>query len=190
MKKKILVCAFIVVCFSIVAYGTLAYFTYEDTATNIITMGNIKIELHELTVTDEGTVPVKSDEEMCVVPGLEVSRTIQVKNVGSNDAWIRIEVQKVIELAKGVEENADVSLIELDINTEFWTLNDGYFYYNEKLEPSQTTRPLFTTIKFSESMSDIYQESTAIVTVYVQATQTANNGNTVFEATGWPAKTK
>ena len=42
MKKKLFVCAFIVICLSIVAYGTAAYFSYEDTATNVITAGDVK----------------------------------------------------------------------------------------------------------------------------------------------------
>ena len=188
MKKKILVCALIAICLSIAAYGTVSFFTHEDTATNVVTMGNIKIEVKELTVTNDKAVPVNSDDEIGIVPGIEVSRIVLVENVGNNDAWIRIQVQTAIELAGGVEGESDLSLIELDINTEFWTLKDGYFYYNEKLEPSQTTKPLFTTVKFSETMGDLYQESTATIAVYVQATQTANNGNTVFEAAGWPVK--
>ena len=43
MKKKVLVIALIVVCLSILAYSTTAYFTYKDTATNLITMGKLRI---------------------------------------------------------------------------------------------------------------------------------------------------
>ena len=40
MKRKIFAIALIAVCFAIAAYGTLAYFTYEDTATNVIITGS------------------------------------------------------------------------------------------------------------------------------------------------------
>jgi hypothetical protein len=35
-------------------------------------------------------------------------------------------------------------------------------------------------------MGNIYQQSKAIIKVFAQATQTANNGETVFTAAGWP----
>ena len=55
MKKKLFVCAFIVICLSIVAYGTAAYFSYEDTATNVITAGDVKIDLEEWAVSEDGS---------------------------------------------------------------------------------------------------------------------------------------
>ena len=58
--------------------------------------------------------------------------------------------------------------------------------YIEALEKSETTAPLFDEIVFSPTMGNDYQNSTAAVTIYVQAVQTANNGNTVWEAAGWP----
>ena len=58
MKKKMFVCAIIAICASIVAYGTTAYFTHHDTATNVITAGNIKIDLQEWAITDGGGAPL------------------------------------------------------------------------------------------------------------------------------------
>ena len=78
-------------------------------------------------------------------------------------------------------------LIGFDIDTEHWTLKDGYYYYTEALEPEQTTYPLFTKIQFSAQMDNIYQKSTANVDIKVHAVQVAHNGETVFEASGWPA---
>lgn len=54
MKKKCLTCAFIAIFLSIVAYGTTAYFSHKDTATNVITAGDVKIELQEWTIPDGG----------------------------------------------------------------------------------------------------------------------------------------
>ena len=39
---------------------------------------------------------------------------------------------------------------------------------------------------FDKTMSNMYQESKAVIKVNAQATQVANNGSTVFEAAGWP----
>ena len=188
MKKKILVIAFIAVCLSIVAYSTTAFFSVDDTATNVITMGNIKIELEELAIPDDGGDPVPFGDVIDVLPGTNVSKIVQVKNTGNNSAWIRISIDKAIELAEGVNGEVDVALVSLNVNTENWTELDGYYYYNTALNAGETTEPLFTTVSFASNMGNIYQQSKAIIKVFAQATQTANNGETVFNAAGWPAE--
>lgn len=186
MRKRILVCAFIAVCLSIVAYSTTAYFTYEDTSTNVITMGNIKIELQELAIPEDGGDPVPFEDAIDVLPGKNVSKIVQVKNIGVQASWIRISVAKSILLAEGVSGDVDPSLVTYDLNTEYWIEQNGYFYYKEVLEPGETTKPLFTKVMFSSDMSNMYQYSKAIIKVNAQATQVIHNGSTVFEANGWP----
>ena len=186
MKKKIAVCAFIAVCLSIIAYSTTAYFTYEDTATNVITMGNIKIELQEWSIPNGGGEPIPFEDVIDVQPGMEISKIVQIKNIGGQDAWVRICVDKAITLADGVEGEVDLSLISYDLNTECWIEQNGYYYYNTILKSGETTKPLFTKVTFSTDMSNLYQYSKAVIGVNAQATQVIHNGETVFEATGWP----
>ena len=189
MKKKILAGALIMICLSMIAYGTTAYFTYEDTATNVITFGNIMIELQEWAISSETGEKVPFENSVLdVLPGREVSKIVQVANVGAEPAWIRISVDKSIVLAEGVTGEVDLSLVDYDLNTEYWTEQDGYFYYNSALEAGETTQPLFTKVIFAKNMSNQYQYSKAILKIDAQATQVANNGATVFEAAGWPAK--
>lgn len=186
MKKKIFVCAFIAVCLSIVAYSTTAYFTYEDTATNVITMGNVQIELQELSIPDSGGEPIPFKDAIDVLPGTDVSKIVQVKNTGAQSAWIRIAISKTILLAEGVTGDADLSLVTCDLNTEHWLEKDGYFYYKNALESGGITEPLFTKVIFASDMSNMYQQSKALIHINAQATQVANNGTTVMEAAGWP----
>ena len=186
MKKKIFICALLVICLSLIAYSTTAYFTYEDTATNVITMGNIKIELQELAIPDSGGEPIPFKDAIDILPGTDVSKIVQVKNVGAHPAWIRVSVAKSILLADGVNGEVDLSLITYDLNTQYWTEQDGYFYYKDILNPGETTKPLFTKVMFAPNMNNMYQQSKAIIKINAQATQVANNGSTVFEATGWP----
>lgn len=185
MKKKIFVMALIIMALSIVAYGTLAYFSYEDTATNVIVAGNVKIALREWSETDEGE-RISAEGPIDILPGVHISKIIEVENTGKNAAWIRISVLKAIELAEGKEGAVDVNLVGLNLNTEYWTELDGYYYYNVALQPGETTQPLFTEVQFAANMSNLYQQSKAILTIQAQAVQTANNGTTVFEAAGWP----
>lgn len=63
---------------------------------------------------------------------------------------------------------------------------DGYYYYKEALKPGEVTAPIFTAVTFKPEMGNEYQNATATVDVSAQAVQTANNGDTVMDAKGWP----
>ena len=167
-------------------YGTLAYFTAQGTARNVITTGDIKIALEERMLTPDGEKTVPFEDQLGVMPGSDVSKIVTVTNTGGQPAWVRVSLDKAIELAQGVEGEADLSLVTCDLNTESWTEKDGYYYYNAALEPGQTTEPLFTAVHFAETMSNMYQESRAILQVNAFATQTAHNGTTALDAAGWP----
>lgn len=188
MKKKLITIAVAVLCVAMLGYSTIAYFTHEDTATNVITSGNIQIALQETAINEEGETILfqESQERFDVMPGEEVSKIVQVENTGSNDAYVRIKIEKTIDLAEGVGGTADISLIAMDIDTENWTEKDGHYYYNRPLLPGEKTEPLFKNVIFDPNMSNMYQNSTAVIKVDAQATQVKNNGTTVFEAGGWP----
>lgn len=187
MKKKLLVCAIIALCLSIIAYGTTAYFTYEGKATNIISTSGVEVTIEELSLNDNGEL-FPFVNVMGVMPSAEVSKIVLINNSGEQPVWVRVSVDKAINLAKGVVESPDLSLISLDINTTDWTEADGYYYYNNKLDPGETTAPLFTKVTFSNEMGNMYQNSECVIDIIAQATQTAHNGETVFEADGWPKK--
>ena len=186
MKRKLLAVALAVSCLSLAAYGTVAYFTAEDTATNVIIAGNVRIELQETAVSEDGGDPVPFEDLIGVMPGAEVSKIVEVKNTGDKTAYIRIQLEKKLALAEGATGETDPSLIGLNIDTESWTEKDGYYYYNEPLAAGQTTKPLFTAVAFSKNMSDLYQNSKATISVKASAVQTDNNGDSALEAAGWP----
>jgi predicted ribosomally synthesized peptide with SipW-like signal peptide len=179
MKRKLLAGALIAVCLSIAAYGTVAYFTAEDTAANTITAGNIEIDLLDSAQPEDG---------ITIMPGTESAKTVKVENTGDHPAYIRILLDKSIVLADGVEGETDSRLIDMDINIKDWTEKDGYYYYNKPLAAGETTEPLFTKISFSKDMNNLYQNSKAVIIAYASAVQSENNGANVMEATGWPAE--
>lgn len=189
MKKwKIVALCTVLACLSIVASGTLAYFTAQETAHNVITSGGVDIQLHEFSERgNEELVPWQDVDG--VMPGAEISKIVTVENTGASDAWVRIKVDKTIKLASGDKGNPEV--MELDIKKAFWTEQDGYYYYNDPLAPGETTPPLFTTVTFDPKMGNQYQGSTAHIDVKADAVQFANNADgetdTVLDATGWPA---
>lgn len=186
LKQKLLTLSAVIIVVALSAYGSVAYFTAEDTARNVITAGKLKIELQEKMLTSDGEKTVPFEDRLGVMPGSEVSKIVEVKNTGGQDAWVRVSVNKAIELAEGVEDEVDLSLISFDLNTDYWTEKDGFYYYTAKLAPGHTTEPLFTAVTFAKTMSNQYQNSKAILTVNTYATQTVHNGNTALEAAGWP----
>ena len=185
LRSKLFALAVVTICASIIAYNSYAYFTSVDTATNVITAGSIDIDLLEWA--DEGkTVPFPVDGINNVLPGMEVTKIAEVKNVGSGEAWIRVKIDKSIELAEGVDETADPENIIIDVNDTDWTLGeDGYYYYNSQLQPGETTVPLFTTVHFPTSMKPFYNNCKAVIVVTAYATQVFNNGDYADEAQGW-----
>ncbi len=186
MKKKLFVCSVIAICLAIAAFGTTAYFSYEDNAKNVITAGDVKIDLLEWSVNEVGGEKIPYNNTVKVMPSMEISKIVEIKNIGSQSAWIRVSVDKIIEFAEGINGEPDLSLLSLDFNMENWQEKDGYFYYLKELKSGETTEPLFTTVQFSKEMKNKYQNSKAIIDIKAQATQWVNNGDTVFDAAGWP----
>lgn len=181
MKRKLLILSVLAICIATLAAGTLAYFTSEGKAHNVITTGGVKIAVQEWADEDKQT-PFEDLEG--IMPGMTVTKIAEIKNTGASDAWVRVKVEKSIKL-KG-EDTPDTGLVELALNTADWTEKDGYYYYKEALKPGEVTAPIFTAVTFKPEMGNEYQNATATVGVSAQAVQNANNGDTVMDAKGWP----
>lgn len=114
MKKKILAIALVVAMLAIaVIGGTLAYFTDEQDATNVFTVGNVDITLYESKLHREGWFSngatdgqVQTDDAIIadaagyqtwladqeLMPGVAINKMPYVKNTGASDAYVRIRV--------------------------------------------------------------------------------------------------
>ena len=181
MKRKLLILSVLAICLAMLAAGTLAYFTAEDTAHNVITSGGVEIAVQEWA--DEAkTAPF--EDLTGVMPNTTVTKIAEIKNTGASDAWVRVKVEKNIKLQG--EGTPDTSLVELTRSASHWTEKDGYYYYTKVLKPGEVTAPIFTAVTFKPDMGNEYQNATATVDVTAQAVQTANNGDTVMDAKGWP----
>ena len=183
MKKRMLTAALALCCLAVLATGTLAYFTAEETAQNVITMGSLKMELVEL---DEKGEPWEDVEN--IVPGMEVTKEAFVKNTGTVDFYTRVKITKTFVPAQGEEKpELNTKLVRLDINEKYWEPgNDGFYYYKKPVAPGEETKPLFTTVTFSTEMGNEYQNVQVIIDLEAQAVQSRNNGDSATKATGWP----
>lgn len=180
MKRKLFFISILAICVSSLATGTLAYFTAEDRAHNVITTGSVSIALHEWK--DMEQTPYEAPG--AILPGAVVDKIAVVENTGPAEAWVRVQVSTAILDANGNE--MDSSLIALDLNTTDWTNQDGYLYYNRPLGPGEYTAPIFTTVTFSTAMGNRYQAASATVDVSAQAVQTAHNSSSSPADRNWP----
>lgn len=182
MKRKLLILSVLAICVAILAVGSLAYFTSEGKAHNVITSGGVGIAVQEWADAEKKT---PFEDLTGIMPGMTVTKIAEIKNTGASDAWVRVKVEKNIKLQG--EGTPDTALVELNLNLTDWTQGkDGYLYYNKVLKPGEVTEPLFTAVTFNVTMGNEYQNATATVDVAAHAVQTANNGDTVMDAKGWP----
>lgn len=97
MKKKKIVtlCLVIALVATMVAGGTLAYFTDSDEATNVFAIGKVDIELSE-EVGTSGNAKVKVTETGAtytgVTPGDKLQKEVKIANTGSNAAYVQVAV--------------------------------------------------------------------------------------------------
>lgn len=181
MKRKILLMAAIILCLSISAYGTLAFFTADGTTHNVITSGGVDIK-----IVEKGENGVDFMQNQTVMPGKTITKIVTVKNEGKTDAWVRVKLTPKIEFSKAYQKGhpndiADLALMKLNLaqnddGTGKWTLqNDGYYYYSEPLVAGQTTEALLQSVAFDAAMPNAYQNATAQVIITAEAVQSANN---------------
>lgn len=191
MKKRIVALAVSAICLATVASSTLAYFTDEQHVHNILTSGGISIQVVE-TMQGEGDAMVEFPKEGLrgIMPGTVVSKTVQIQNTGANEAWIRVKVDSSIidadgkNLALNLQDGTEV--ITYDVLDGWQPGTDGYFYYEKPVPVQMLTTPLFETVRFAPKMGNEYQNCTANIVISAQAVQTANNGASVMDASGWP----
>lgn len=192
MKKKILLLAMLVLCVAILATGTLAYFTDEDTAHNVITSGGVDIVIEEWQEVGDELLPYP-DEPIVIMPGAVVSKIAQVRNLDAQ-SWIRARLEIVVYDAQGevmaLSDEALAAVISLEFNRVNWQepyVEDGWYYYNAAVGTGESTEPIFTAVNFvGENMGNEFQNCTVNIQVIAQAVQTANNGTFALEAEGWP----
>lgn len=184
-KKRIGLIAAIICCIAVLAGGTLAYFVAEETSYNVITTGVLSMDLVEETADGEPWPAWPEDGISGVMPGQIVDKVAYVVNDGGVDFYTRIAIEKIITAAEGVTEELNFDNITLDINEEYWTEQDGFYYYYAAVKPDEQTEPLFTKVTFEPSLGNEYQDAYIEIIVNAQAVQSRNNTDSALTATGW-----
>ena len=207
MKKKIFTLAALAICATMLASGTLAYFTVKDKAHNVITSSKVGIELIEKTKDKNGAeVDFPKEGISGVMPGDSVSKIVSVKNNGEATAWIRVWVNTAISEPGDPISNPTIKNLPLTINVDGkeipvvtytvdntkWTYEDGYYYFNKPVELGNSTDILFEEVHFAKEMGNEYQNCKVMIDISAEAVQYANNpipdGGDVTDVKGWPAE--
>lgn len=186
MKKKLLILSLALILIAVAATSTLAYFTSEDTAHNIITSNGIDIDILEWQ--DEACTIPYPDEPIEIMPGSIVNKVVTILNKEA-ESWIMADYTITVTDKNG--ENMQLSdkelnnIVKITISKE-WTEKDGKYYYNSAVKTGEMTAPLFTKVEFSgPNMDNRYQNCTFAIDVSAKAVQTANNGASALEAAGF-----
>lgn len=193
MKKKVLLAALIVICVAIAASGTLAYFTAEDQAHNVITSSGVDIKIEEWQKTDNGLLPYP-EGPIAFMPGVSVSKIVDINNLQA-ESYVRAKFELIIRDAEGTEmdlsEEEAALLIKIAVNEPDWVRKEGdteWWYCSAALGTGDVSAPFITEVAFDgPNMTNEYQGCTVDVIVSAQAVQTANNGGSAVNAVGWPA---
>ncbi len=190
LKRRVIsISIMLVLVLEIIPGTTLAFYTTNGIATNVITAGNIEIELIE-EAEDENGARVPFENVTDATPGDSFSKIPMVVNTGEYTAWVRVSSKISVTLADGVTTETGFEYADIDYDTTNWEYRDGYWYYLSPLEAGATTAPLFTKVSFDMGITNDYGECTVSVKIMAHAVQHVHNGDsegqTVFDAIGWP----
>jgi len=195
MKKKLLLLSALLICSTCVVTGTIAYYTDQSTAHNIITSGGVHIDIEEWQAVGDKWIPYPKDESIAVMPATTVSKIVTVRNQDAKSyirAQFTVTVKDAEDQVMELDQETLESIISIVPNSEYWLTgqeNDGWYYYKDAVNTDKVTEPLFWEVVFSGvNMTNEYQNCTIEIDVDAQAVQTANNGSSVLEAAGWSAE--
>lgn len=184
MKRKLAIIFGLIAVLAVLSTGTLAYFTTTVTADNVVTAGDMKLEIHDKNSKGEAF----TSEGMIVMPGDKIDEIVTVENTGNHPMYLRVKVTKGVNdevLADNVE-----NCLKIDIaNPDEWTFKDGYYYYQDVLKAGEATPPLFENVEIvGMQVDNRYIGKNFNLKISAYAVQSENNGGTVWDAFGWPAE--
>lgn len=192
IDKRFLIglCALMVAIACVGAGVTLAAWTAKTSATNIVTLGKVDVELIDI-YPEEGVDDVD--------PGDEVEKIVSAKNIGTEPCYVRIYVKKEWRAPNGTATNSiPTSYIMPQYNTTDWVKGESNnsdfecYYYQSILAPNQSANSLFESFVLDNAFDDsTYPLYKGNIIVKAEAVQSANisddlKRNSSDKIIGWP----
>jgi len=182
LKIKLAAFAIIGIALAFFSQGTLAYFSTAETATNVVTSGNIRFIIHERT--EQGIdFP---EEGVYIIPGDVVSKEVSIESDCNHPFYLRVK------LVYGVDSEmfSAADCFKVNIDETYWEYHDGWYYYKGIVNPGETTPNVFSRVEIVGSEVDSsYIGRTLTISVVAHAVQSENNpitDNNTYTASGWP----
>lgn len=182
MRKKLLLLTASIAAGVLLTMGmSLAYYTDTEIATNVVTMGNVDIQLTEevpsLGAGQDWIVEEAKDEDgnvtglayANILPGATVTKEPVVTNTGANSAYIRAKVTITVTGADGKTtlDEKGITLVGADIDGE------GYIYVDHIVNPNETVT-LFNEFKIPTTWGNQYANANIEIKVVAEAVQSDN----------------
>lgn len=176
MKKKLgLITATVALGALLAVGGTLAWFTDTETATNVVTTGNVNISILENgEVKDDNGITFPENQ----VPGASLEKVVTVANTGANPAYVRVTLDVTGKDGDAELTDDQIALIKAAIKfpeSSTWDTDDNEVYYYEGVvAPEGSTEALITGIEipttWNNNMTDLQFE----VKIVAEAIQSEN----------------
>ena len=124
---------------------TLAYFTSQNTYSNVF-----RTKPYSTEFTENFTSPDNW------VPGTTTPKTVTAKNTGEVEVAVRVSYTEGWTSANGatldgMQGEYKASIINL-ANTSDWTYSNGYYYYTKTLKTGESTNSFIESVTFNENI--------------------------------------
>lgn len=116
---------------------TLAYLKDNDQLDNIMTVGEVVIEI------DEDFVPPTDTPD----PGEAVAKTVKIKNTGNIICTVRVRLLFEDPLFRDLAE-------PFETGSDWLYQPDGFYYYMKPVAPGEETQALINEVRFRTEYSD------------------------------------
>ena len=155
-NKKSIIALLIVLCVGLVGL-TIAYFSNSQTINNLFSTKEYATTYTEVFVSPDNWLP-----------GDTTDKTIVATNTGQVDQAVRISLteewkSKNGDILSGLidsnglltdeEENSEKAAIINFSDNNDWTYDNGYYYYNYKLAPQESTSSLIDSVTFNPKVT-------------------------------------
>lgn len=157
-NKKRIALAIAEVCALMLSLGVtsisgISYLQDRDTAVN-----HLSVDSNESAMQENFHKPGNLNE------GMIISKQVAVTNTGDVPCYVRVRVMPA----------SDPDAYQFDFNTQDWTRDgdgeDCFWYYNNVLQPGETTSNLMTTATLTRDLNGLSEEDAQIL-VYEETTQ-------------------
>jgi len=116
LSRKWILVVSLVMSLAMATTGTLAYLTDRDSRANVLTFGNVEIELNE-----------DFEQGGALIPGKDIVKDVKVTNTGKNDAWVWVKIAIPTAL-----DDDDASKNVLHFNYGKDTVGDGLWTWTDE----------------------------------------------------------